>query len=259
MQNLLSCEDFLTESKIYTAFEDVSFTNEQITESLYYLECEDPKIFEAWYNTVLDFAALIPVVGSVAEGINLVSYAKQGRYLLAALCAIGLIPLFGQYIGAGGSFIVKILEKGGKIGKSVLRPLLNAIAKFFPKILGFLKSGKFAEKFPGISTFVPKMGKALEDFVKTGGTRLAKYAANPGKLKAIRKEALYLKQGTKVISSIFGSKKIGTHLVNQIPVPKDAYLAYQGTPLKNIRPYTDTEISSSVLATDWTKYLGELI
>ena len=89
--------------------ESSQFTQDQITESLRILESgnfDDP-LLEHWWNTVFDFAALIPGVGSIFEGINLVSYAKQGEYLLAGLCAIGLIPIFGQYIGSGGSLLVK--------------------------------------------------------------------------------------------------------------------------------------------------------
>jgi len=56
-----------------------------------------------WYNTLFDWLALIPGVGSFFEGINAVSYATQGEYLLAGLCLIGLIPVFGQYIGVTGS------------------------------------------------------------------------------------------------------------------------------------------------------------
>jgi hypothetical protein len=125
MNNILSLEDYLFENE-----SPIFFTNEQINESLEYLSSEDPALMEAWYNTVLDFAALIPGVGSVAEGINLVSYAKQGEYLLAGLCAIGLIPLFGQYIGAGGSLLVKALGKGKALGSTLLKPLINTIAKF---------------------------------------------------------------------------------------------------------------------------------
>jgi hypothetical protein len=42
----------------------------------------------------------------------------------------------------------------------------------------------------------------------------------------------------------------------QMPVPKEAYMNYQGTPLKNIRPYTDTEISQAEMAQDWDTYLN---
>jgi hypothetical protein len=37
----------------------------------------------------------------------------------------------------------------------------------------------------------------------------------------------------------------------QIPVPKDAYLSYQGVPLNNIRPYTDMEIAQAETNYDW--------
>ena len=70
MNNILSLEDYLFENE-----SPIFFTSKQINESLEYLSSEDPALMEAWYNTVLDFAALIPGVGSVAEGINLVTYA----------------------------------------------------------------------------------------------------------------------------------------------------------------------------------------
>jgi len=270
MDNLLSLEDYLFESK-----PPRFFTEEQINESIQYMESEDPALMEAWYNTVLDFAALVPGVGSVAEGINLVSYAKQGEYLLAGLCAIGLIPLFGQYIGAGGSLLVKALGKGKALGSSILKPLTNTVAKFFPKIVGFLKSSKFLSKFSGIAPFVGKIIGSLKNFVVKGGAKLTKMATNPAQIKAltasVRGVTREAKFGYKAYDWMFGSNAkpavstvpstagySGTAQISpeyQIPVPKDAYMAYQGTPLKNIRPYTDTEISQAEMAQDWEKYL----
>jgi hypothetical protein len=245
MNNIISFDAFLFESKKF-------FTEKQISESLKFLtEVEDPALLEAWYNTVLDFAALIPGVGSIAEGINLVSYAKQGEYLLAALCAIGLIPIFGQYIGAGGTLLVKALGKGKALGSGIMKPLINAVAKFFPKITAFLKSPAFASKFSGISSYVGKMIKSLKDFVTGGGKYLDDIAKNPAKLKAMKKEARTLKTGVKLTKAAFGG---GESKEEQIPVPKDAYLSYQGVPLSNIRPYTDMEISGAERE-DWTKYL----
>lgn len=139
------------------------FNEEQITESLIMLESDD-QIFEYWYNTLFDFGALIPGVGSFFEGINLVSYAKQGEYLLAGLCAIGLIPIFGQYIGAGGSLLVKALRGGGKIGSKILSPVASLVGKFFPKISKFFKSSGFTSKFSGIGKYTDKMLLALKDF-----------------------------------------------------------------------------------------------
>ena len=253
MENLVSIEQFLNENKIV-------FSPEQIKESLNYLNSEDPALLEAWYNTILDFAALIPGVGSIAEGINLVSYAKQGEYLLAALCAVGLIPIFGQYIGAGGTLLVKALGKGSSIGKGILKPLVNLVAKFFPKIVAFFKSSKFLSKFSGISPFIGKMLGSLKGFVTSGGAKLANLAKDASKIKALKKEARNLKQGVKITDWVFGSSdKPQTggfgQQQHQIPVPKDAYMSYQGVPLQNIRPYTDMEISQAEMAQNWEQYL----
>jgi hypothetical protein len=263
MENLLSIEQFITESKL-------QFSPQQIRESLEYLNSEDPQLLEHWYNTVLDFAALIPGVGSVAEGINLVSYAKQGEYLLAGLCAIGLIPIFGQYIGAGGTLLVKALGKGASIGGTILKPLINLVAKFFPKIAAFFKSAKFTSKFAGIAPYTGKMLGSLKNFVTSGGAKLTTLAKDTSKIRALKKEARNLKTGVKFTEWIFGDKtprmpstasasSYGGYGVSssqyQIPVPKDAYMSYQGTPLQNIRPYTDMEISQAEMAQDWSQYL----
>ena len=129
--------------------EEFSFDESQISENLRIFESADfnEELFEHWWNTLFDFGALIPGIGSFFEGINLVSYAKQGEYLLAGLCAIGLIPIFGQYIGAGGSLIIKALRGGGKIGGKILAPVAKLVGKFFPKITSFLKSSSFLSKF----------------------------------------------------------------------------------------------------------------
>ena len=267
MDNILSMEDYLFETRSLKFF-----TQDQINESLDYLSLDDDSpLMEAWYNTVLDFAALIPGVGSVAEGINLVSYAKQGQYLLAGLCAIGLIPLFGQYIGAGGSLLVKALGKGKALGSSILKPLVNAVAKFFPKIVGFIRSSKFLTKFSGITPFIGKILTSLKNFVLKGGAKLTKLASNPAGIKALRgvtQEAKFAKKSydwmfgpkdrpaistTPVVAGNSGTANISPQY--QIPVPKDAYMAYQGTPVNNIRPYTDIEISQAETAQNWDQYL----
>ena len=262
MENLLSIEQFITENKFH-------FSADQIKESLEYLNSEDPQLLEHWYNTVLDFAALIPGVGSVAEGINLVSYAKQGEYLLAGLCAIGMIPIFGQYIGAGGTLLVKALGKGAAIGGSILKPLVNLVAKFFPKIVGLFKSAKFTSKFAGIAPYTGKMLGSLKKFVTNGGAHLTTLAKDTSRIRALKKEARNLKTGVKFTEWMFGPKTpampstvsassyggYGSSSQYQIPVPKDAYMSYQGTPLQNIRPYTDMEISQAEMANDWSQYL----
>lgn len=259
MNNLLTIEDFLSEDKsifdIGDLKESIQFTQDQITESLTYLNSDDEKLLEAWYNTILDFAALIPVIGSVAEGINLVSYAKQGEHLLAALCAIGLIPIFGQYIGAGGTLLVKLLGRGAKLGEGILKPLINLIAKFFPRITAFFKSPKFISKFDGIGPYIGRMLASLKEFVTSGGAKISELAKDSAKIKALKKDARTVKQGVKITDWIFGNKSERT-IDPKIPVPKDAYLSYQGVPLSNVRPYTDMEISQAEQNRDWSQYLA---
>ena len=103
------------------------------------------------------------------------------------------------------------------------------------------------------------MISSLKNFVMKGGGKLAELAANPAKIKALRATTREVKTGFKGARWLFGGESkpnfstvpattgySGTVSVDpqyQIPVPKDAYMAYQGTPLKNIRPYTDAVIS----------------
>ena len=250
MQNIISMEDFLLESSL----NNTHFTEAQIKESMEFLLGSDEALLEYWYNTVLDFAALIPGIGSVAEGINLVSYAKQGEYLLAGLCAIGLIPIFGQYIGAGGSLLVKALRGGMNIGKGILKPLTGLIARFFPNIVKLFKSTKFAEKFHGIGPYIKNMLTALKDFVL--GKNVTGILKNPASVRALKSEVRKAKTVTKIGKALFGGggdkedKKIPT----QIPVPADAYSRYTGK-MSNIRPYGGDEIKNAELSGDWTEYL----
>jgi RHS repeat-associated protein len=47
-------------------------------------------------HTALDVAGMIPVVGSVADGINAVWYGAQGNYAMAGLSAAAMIPFLGD-------------------------------------------------------------------------------------------------------------------------------------------------------------------
>lgn len=184
------------------------FTNEQIAESLIMLSGEeDPVILEAWYNTILDIAALVPGIGSFAEGINLVSYAKQGEYLLAGLCAIGLIPVFGQYVGAGGSLLIKALRSGGNIGNGILGPLTKLIAKLFPNIVKFLRSSAFIKKFPKITPYIDDMIKALSKFSIKGGDEINKLANSPLLRKGLKGDITKAKSIVKIGDWITPDKK----------------------------------------------------
>lgn len=193
--------DFLLKYRDYISEEsNFSFTHQQIEENYRIFESSDfnDYLFEHWWNTVFDFAALIPGVGSFFEGINLVSYAKQGEYLLAGLCAIGLIPIFGQYIGAGGSLLVKSLRSGGKLATKMLGPIGSLITKYLPKITKFFKSSSFLSKFKGIAPYTDKMVLALKEFSlgkKTGS--LAKIASYRNRYKSMVRLGSWLVPGGK--------------------------------------------------------------
>jgi hypothetical protein len=194
MDFLLKYKDYISEGSNF------NFTPQQIQESYKIFESQNfnEHLFEYWWNTVFDFAALIPGVGSFFEGINLLSYAKQGEYLLAGLCAIGLIPIFGQYIGAGGSLLVKALKGGGGTALKILGPVGELVAKYFPKIEKFMKGSSFLSKFKGIAPYTDKMLIALKEFSlgkKTGS--LAKIAASRNRYKSMTKMGSWLVPGDK--------------------------------------------------------------
>lgn len=228
MENLIEFELFLEKSRH-------SFGEKEIKESLRILTEEtDEAILEAWYNTVLDLAALIPGIGSFAEGINLVSYAKQGEYLLAALCAIGLIPIFGQYVGAGGSLLVKALRKGASFGSGIFKPLARLIAKFFPNITKFFKSSAFIKKFPSITPYIDEMLKALSEFALKGGAGINKLAASPALRRGLKRDVVRAKSFVKIGDWITPDK------------PKEA----------TIKPFTEYEIQQSASPyADWSQYV----
>jgi hypothetical protein len=228
MENLIEFELFLEKSRH-------SFGEKEIKESLRILTEEtDEAILEAWYNTVLDLAALIPGIGSFAEGINLVSYAKQGEYLLAALCAIGLIPIFGQYVGAGGSLLVKALRKGASFGSGIFKPLARLIAKFFPNITKFFKSSAFIKKFPSITPYIDEMLKALSEFALKGGAEINKLAASPALRRGLKRDVVRAKSFVKIGDWITPDK------------PKEA----------TIKPFTEYEIQQSASPyADWSQYV----
>jgi len=228
MENLIEFELFLEKSRH-------SFGEKEIKESLRILTEEtDEAILEAWYNTVLDLAALIPGIGSFVESINLVSYAKQGEYLLAALCAIGLIPIFGQYVGAGGSLLVKALRKGASFGSGIFKPLARLIAKFFPNITKFFKSSAFIKKFPSITPYIDEMLKALSEFALKGGTEINKLATSPALRRGLKKDIARAKSFVKIGDWITPDKH------------KEA----------TIKPFTEYEIQQSASPyADWSQYV----
>ena len=57
---------------------------------------------EGALNVALDLAGLVPGVGEYADAANAALYAKEGKWLLAGLSLISIIPAVGDAIGKGG-------------------------------------------------------------------------------------------------------------------------------------------------------------
>ena len=64
-----------------------------------------------WYNTVMDWAGLIPGIGSAIDLVNGFSYWRQGDKLFAILSWIGALPVFGDLIAAP---VIGVLKAGGR-------------------------------------------------------------------------------------------------------------------------------------------------
>lgn len=73
-----------------------------------------------WYNTVLDWAGLIPGIGSAADLVNGFSYWRQGDKLFAILSWIGAIPLFGDVIATPIKSLLKVGGKGAQLFKTAV-------------------------------------------------------------------------------------------------------------------------------------------
>ncbi len=71
------------------------------------------------FQTVLDVAGLVPVVGEVADGINALIYLGRGDYLNASLSAAAMVPIAG-WAATGGKLGAKVF-KATKGSGNVLR------------------------------------------------------------------------------------------------------------------------------------------
>lgn len=148
-----------------------------------------------WYNTFLDFVGIVDPTG-VADGINAMSYFRQGDTLYGILSLISLVPYIGDAIakpfiglmkaGKINSKVINVGLKSGnsakvasemgktKAGKAVLETMKN------PKTQGFLSKilGKIG-KLPGFRGFSRD--------AKTYITVFTQAAKQTGKVKVFRK------------------------------------------------------------------------
>lgn len=76
------------------------------------------------FQTVLDYAGMIPVIGDAIDVLNAVIYFMRGKWFDGLLSCIAIIPI----IGTGIKLSVKAIYKGAKIEK-----LVSLIRKTFKK------------------------------------------------------------------------------------------------------------------------------
>lgn len=135
-----------------------------VVELYYLLNSNDTKIINEarWYNTILDFLGLLPVVGTPIDLYNGYSYWRQGDTLFAILSWISAVPLVGDVIGMSLKGVFNTFKLGGK-GVSALKTAIATkdVAKIAEaaKVVGG-PTVKVFEKFPLWGDKVLKMLEA---------------------------------------------------------------------------------------------------
>jgi len=148
-----------------------------------------------WYNTFLDFVGIVDPTG-IADGINAMSYFRQGDILYGMLSLISLVPYVGDAIAK--PFIG--LMKAGKINaKAINAGLKSGNAAKVASEMGKTKAGKAvleSMKNPSTQGFlgniISKIGKlpgfrAFSKDAKTYVRVFTQAAKQTGKVKIFRK------------------------------------------------------------------------
>jgi len=147
-------------------------------------EDEDLLNESKWYNTFLDVVGIVDPTG-IADGINAMSYFRQGDMLFGILSLISLVPYLGDAIAKPFIGIVKMgkINKGiinaglksgnaakvaAEMGKSAKgKAVLDALQN--PKTQGLL-GGILAKlgKLPGMRSFVKDAKTYMKVFTEAG-------------------------------------------------------------------------------------------
>jgi len=182
------------------------------------IEMEEGDIWDKIAN-VLDYIGFIPVIGDVADLINVIIYAAKGRWLECILSAIAIIPLMDiivkplKALFKGTKKVRKALNKAMKssdpteiakgwkefeaIANKGMNPQqLKTVAEYMTKFPDLSKTwpvrnmdnvfGKKAQEevasvFENMHKFFKKGGETMLDTVKKGvDTKAAKAAADAG-------------------------------------------------------------------------------
>tara|TARA_R110001583_G_scaffold84173_7_gene221663 strand:+ start:35 stop:823 length:789 start_codon:yes stop_codon:yes gene_type:complete len=142
-------------------------------------ELDPYELEEGALNIALDVAGLIPGVGEYADVANAILYAREGKWLFAALSLISVIPVVGDAIGKGGKISIwaaKNFPKGAKTvakyGPDVLRvvELLQKHAITVAKVFDAVAQDERVKGLLGGDKGVAEMQAALGEF-SAGGTK----------------------------------------------------------------------------------------
>jgi len=141
---------------------------------------------EGALNVVLDIAGLIPGVGEYADVANAALYAKDGKWLFAALSLISVIPVLGDAVGKGGKismWVAKNFPKGAKAiakhGPEVLKviELLQKHASTVANLFDAVAQDERVKGFLGGDEGVAEMQRALDEFAAGGASEWPPTAA----------------------------------------------------------------------------------
>ena len=127
---------------------------------------------------IADLTGVGAAVGATCDAVNALSYAVEGRYLLAALSVISMIPVIGDVIGKGGKvgvwFTKAFPKTSSKIAKhgpdaiDKIRKLKTVIEANERLIEDFFKKISEDEKLKKLHPHIPKMQEALAVFMAEG-------------------------------------------------------------------------------------------
>lgn len=104
-----------------------------------------------WVHGAFDFLGFIPGVGEIFDAANALMYAIEGKWLLASLSVISMIPEIGDAIGKG-SKLALWLEKASP-------EMLEMAVKHGPKIKDAISGSKqiYLESKPVIDKFLSEV------------------------------------------------------------------------------------------------------
>ena len=108
-------------------------------------------------HLILDLAGMLPAAGAVFDGINATWYLAEGDYTNAALSGMALIPVIGEFAGAGKAGLkglkcaddiadaVKALDNTKDVAKAV--DDMSGTAKYLDDVIESGSGSKFKDVF----------------------------------------------------------------------------------------------------------------